>query len=169
MEHKNRKNKKNQVRSKIDEDVLSIDCRDCGRIPDAACSECIRCIVTEMKKHGCVERVRMRTGRDIEISGSVVEILCELTFIDKSSSVIRNKKKGRCRSCNYSSEKIIEIAWKSFPSPDFSGARGKLMSFKTGRNVCDICVQKTYRALDQAELSISEISEKASLLSNGGE
>ncbi len=168
MKPKNRKSKKNQVRSKIDEDVLSIDCRECGRIPDASCAECIRCIITEMKKHGCVERVRMRTGRDIEVSGPVVEILCELTFIDKSSSAIRTKKKGRCRSCNYSGDKIIEIAWESFPSPDFAGARGKLMSFKTGRNVCDICVQKTYRALDQAELSISELSDKASLLSNGG-
>lgn len=162
------KNKKNQVISKIDKDVLSIDCRDCGRIPDAACAECIKCIVTEMKKHGCVERVRMRTGRDIEISGPVTEILSELTFIDRSSSAIRNKKKGKCRSCNYSGDKIIDIAWESFPSPDFAGARGKLMSFKTKETLCDICVQRTYRALDQAELSISELSKKVSLLSNRG-
>ena len=168
MRHRNNKNKKNLVASKIDEDVLSIDCRDCGRIPDAACAECIRCIVTEMKKHGCVERIRMRTGRDIEVSGPAAEIICELLFIDKSSSAIRTKKKGKCRSCNYSGDRIIDIAWESFPSPDFAGARGKLMSFKTGRNVCDVCVQKTYRALDQAELSISELSQKASLLSNRG-
>lgn len=167
MVRKNSKNKKNHVKSEIDGDVLSIDCRDCGRIPDAACAECIRCIITEMKKHGYVERVRMRTGRDIEISGPAAEILCELSFIDKSSSVIRTKKKGRCKSCNYSGDRIIDIAWKSFPVPDFAGARGKLMSFKTGRNVCDICVQKTYRALDQAELTISELSEKALLISNG--
>lgn len=49
MVRKNSKNKKNHVKSEIDGDVLSIDCRDCGRIPDAACAECIRCIITEMK------------------------------------------------------------------------------------------------------------------------
>ena len=165
MRCKSHRNKGSRPISKKDGDVLSIDCRDCGRIPDAACAECIKCIVTEMNEHGYVARVRMRTGRDIEISGPAAEILCELSFIDKSSSAIRIKKKGRCKSCNYSGDKIVDIAWESFPSPDFAGARGKLMSFKTGKNVCEICVQKTYRALDQAELSISEISEKVSLLS----
>ena len=107
----------------------------------------------------------MRTGRDIEISGPAAELLCELSFVDRSSSAVNTVKRGRCRACRYSEDRIMDIAWETFPEPDFAGARGRLMTFRTGNGVCDVCIQRTYRALDQAELSMSEISRRASSLS----
>ncbi|MDN5357717.1 MAG: hypothetical protein PWR17_886 [Candidatus Methanomethylophilaceae archaeon] len=163
-----KKNGKNgAARSKIDGDVLSIDCRDCGNVPDAGSAECIRCIVSNISENGCAARIRLRTGRDLEISGPAAEILCKLSFIDKSASSIGGSRTHRCRSCHYSCDKIVSIAWSSFPTPDFSGARGKLMSFRTANNICDVCIQKTYRVLDQAELSVSEISKRTSAMAGG--
>lgn len=161
MRYMGSRKKERSVKSEIDCDVLSINCRECGHIPDPACAECVRCIVTEIGKHGCVERIRMRTGKDIEISGAAVELLCELSFVDTSSAVHKTRK-GRCRTCGYSEDRIMRIAWETFPEPDFVGARGRLMTFRTGNSVCDVCIHRTYRALDQAELSMSEISRKAS-------
>lgn len=170
MEQKSPKKKNRKdgaAMSEIDGDVLSIDCRGCGKIPDAGSAECIRCIVSNISDKGCVARVRLRTGRDMEISGPAVEILCKLSFIDRSASSVDNNRAHRCRSCHYSYDRIVGIAWSSFPTPDFSGARGKLMSFRAANNVCDVCIQKTYRALDQAELSVSEISKRTSAMAGG--
>lgn len=161
--------KKRAVTSEIDGDMLKIDCRSCGNIPDTGNIDCIRCIVSKISENGCAARIRLRTGRDLEISGRAAEILCELSFIDRSASSIEGNKSHKCRSCRYSCDKIVGIAWDSFPTPDFSGARGKLMSFRTTSNVCDVCIQRTYRALDQAELSISEISKKTAAAASGKE
>lgn len=166
MESKDR-GKKKEKGSVMDRDVLGINCRDCGRVPDPASAECIRCIVAEIRTHGCASRIRLRTGSDIEISGPAAEMLCELSFVDGLSSSIKTGGKRKCRSCNYSPEKILGIARESFPVPDFGGARGRLMSFRPTDELCGICVQRTYRSLDQAELSMSELSEKISSFAKG--
>lgn len=167
MERRRKKkgNRKNGAEeAKIDGDVLSIDCRECGKVPDAGSGECIRCIVSEISVNGCAARIRLRTGRDTEISGPAAEILCELSFIDRSASSVGGRPMRRCGSCRHSCDRIVGIAWSAFPAPDFAGARGKLMSFRPSNGVCEVCVQKTYRALDQAELSISEISKRVSAM-----
>ncbi|MGE0015375.1 MAG: hypothetical protein AB7S83_04240 [Candidatus Methanomethylophilaceae archaeon] len=165
---KKKKNRKNSVAgAKIDGDVLSIDCQDCRKVPDAGSAECIRCIVSKVSENGCASRIRLRTGRDTEISGPAAEVLCELSFIDRSTSSVGGGPMRRCGSCRHSCDRIVGIAWSAFPAPDFAGARGKLMSFRPSNGVCEVCVQKTYRALDQAELSISEISKRVSAMADG--
>jgi hypothetical protein len=165
---KKKRNGKNGVaEAKMDGDVLSIDCRECGNVPDAGSDECIRCIVSKISENGCAARIRLRTGRDTEISGPATEILCELSFIDRSASSLSGRPMRRCGSCRHSCDRIVGIAWSTFPTPDFAGARGKLMSFSPSNGVCEVCVQKTYRALDQAELSISEISKRVSAMVDG--
>ncbi|MDD2410627.1 MAG: hypothetical protein PHV81_03000 [Candidatus Methanomethylophilaceae archaeon] len=165
---KKKGNRKNGAAgSEIEGDVLSIDCRDCGKIPDPGSAECIRCIVSRISENGCAVRIRLRTGRDTEISGPAAEVLCELSFIDRSASSVGVRKMRRCGSCRYSCDRVVGIAWGAFPSPDFAGARGKLMSFRPSNSVCEVCVQKTYRALDQAELSISEVSKRVSAMADG--
>ncbi len=163
MESKGR-DKKKEERSVMDRDVLNINCRICGRVADPAAAECIKCIVTEIKSRGCASRIRLRSGSDIEISGSAAEMLCELSFVDGLSVDMKTGGKMKCKSCGYSPEKILGIARGSFPVPDFAGARSRLMSFKSGDELCGICIQRTYRSLDQAELSVSELSEKISSL-----
>lgn len=166
MESKGRK-KREEAGSVIDRDVLSIVCRNCIQIPDPASAECIRCMVTEIKTQGCVSKIRLRTGRDIEISGSAAEALCELSLVDCLSSSIKTGGKRKCKSCNYSPERILRIAQESFPVPDFGRARSQLMSFRTEDEICGICIQRTYRTLDQAELSMSKLSKKVSLFTEG--
>lgn len=166
MEFKGR-NRNKEKRSVIDRDVLSINCRDCGRVPDPASAECIRCIVAEIKSNGCASRIRLRTGSDIEISGPAAEMLCELSFTDGLSASMKTCGKRKCRSCGYSPERILGIARESFPVPDFAGARGRLMSFRPNDELCGICVQRTYRSLDQAELSMSELSDRISSFVKG--
>lgn len=161
------RDKKSEDRSAMDCDVLSINCRSCGNIPDPATPECMKCIVTEIKSKGCSSRIRLRTGNDIEISGPAAEMLCELSFADNLSSPVKNVGGRKCRSCNYAPEKILNVARAAFPIPDFAGARGRLMSFRPGNEICGICVQRTYRTLDQAELSMSELSGK--IISFSGE
>lgn len=151
----------------MDCDVLSINCRSCGNIPDPASTECIRCIVSEIKSKGCSSRIRLRTGNDIEISGSAAEMLCEFSSVDSLSSTVKAGGKRKCKSCKYSPDKILNFARAAFPVPDFAGARGKLMSFRPADEICGICIQRTYRALDQAELSMSELSGKIASLSGG--
>lgn len=161
------RDKKKENRSVMDCDVLSINCRSCGNIPNPASSECIKCIVTEVKSKGCSSRIRLRTGNDIEISGPAAEMLCELSFVDGLSSSVKTVKGRKCKGCNYSPEKILGVARAAFPVPDFAGARGRLMSFRSADEICGICIQRTYRTLDQAELSMSELSEKITSLFGG--
>lgn len=158
VSRKEKKNAKNRITA--DEDIISIDCRGCGRIPDTGSKECISCIVDGISEHGCVSRIRLRTGKDIEISGTAAELFCELSLIYRSARSAVNEEKGRCRSCKYSCRRIAGLAWEKFPEPDFAGARGVLMTSRTSNKVCGICIQKTYRILDQAELSMGEFYRK---------
>jgi hypothetical protein len=154
------KDKKKTNRIVADGDMISIDCRGCGKIPDPGSSECISCIVKGISENGCASGIRLRTGKDMEISGKGAELFCELALIYRSGRSAVAEEKGRCRTCKYSCRKISELAWEKFPEPDFAGARGLLMTSKASGKPCGVCIQKTYRILDQAELSMSEFSKK---------
>ncbi|MFA6952678.1 MAG: hypothetical protein WCQ23_06425 [Candidatus Methanomethylophilaceae archaeon] len=153
----------------VEDDVLCIDCRDCRAVPEIRSPDCIRCIVRCISQSGNAERIKLRTSRDLEISGPAAEILCELSFLDRTADNMNGHNKPRsCANCEYSCDRIFDIAWQGFPDPYFESARGKLMRFRAEDQMCSTCLQKTYRALDQAELGLKNIKKKAALTAARG-
>lgn len=153
----------------VEGDTLSIDCRNCMCVPEIRSAECIRCIVSAISEHGNAERIRLRTGRDLEISGPSAEILCELAFVDRSANTM-NSSSGRrgCANCQFSCRNVFNVAWQGFPDPYFEAAREMLLSFRAEDQECASCMQRTYRALDQAELGLKNIKKKVSTLAARG-
>jgi hypothetical protein len=158
--------KKNEtvVSTEIIDDILCIDCRRCNHVPEVRSNECIRCIISNLSNLGNANKVKLRTSRDLELSGSAVEILCDMASLDRSAnSLSRSEKSHACSGCDHSCAKVFNVAWAGFPDPYFDAARSKLMTFKPSSRECEVCVQKTYRALDQTELGLKNVKRKAAL------
>ncbi len=145
---------------KMVDNTLFIDCRECPQVPELRSPNCVKCIVGSISRCGNAENIRLRTSRDTEISGRAVEILCQLAAIDRSSRPLSEEKDHKCKECVYSCKNIFGIAWEGFPDPYFESARTKLLEYKTSNSKCDTCLQKTYRALDQAELGLTNIKKQ---------
>ncbi|MCL1978591.1 MAG: hypothetical protein FWG60_00300 [Methanomassiliicoccaceae archaeon] len=150
--------------AELSEDVLSINCRKCSKVPDFRSPNCLRCMIHHISLRGNAERIRLRTSKDIELFGPAAEALCELAVFYGSAAPIHKNKDGRsCSECANSCSKLMEIAWSGFPDPNFDSARGRLMSFRPTDSRCNICIQKTYRALDQAEFGINNLKKRISV------
>lgn len=150
-------------------DTLCIDCRNCMCVPEVKSAECIRCIVSAISECGNSERIRLRTGRDMEISGPSAAILCELAALDRSANVMNGFGRERgCANCEFSCRNVFNVAWQGFPDPFFEAARNKLMSFRAEDPECATCMQRTYRALDQAELGLNNVKKKVTMLAARG-
>jgi hypothetical protein len=152
-----------------DNDTLTIDCRKCLHVPEIRSSDCIRCMVGCISSHGNAERIRLRTGKDMEISGQTANILCELALLDRSvKSADVSVRAHSCNVCDYSRVNVINVAWQGFPDPYFEAARELLMKFRAEDRECANCLKKTYRALDQAELGLKNIKKKTTIITKGG-
>ncbi|MCL1811598.1 MAG: hypothetical protein FWG41_05215 [Methanomassiliicoccaceae archaeon] len=160
----NAMNKKNaeEADSELIEDVLSISCRKCSKVPDFRSSGCMKCMIHHISVQGSAGRIRLRTSRDLELFGPAAEALCELAVFYRSASFITDGGRS-CSDCANSCSKIMETAWSGFPDPNFDLARGKLMSFHPAEGKCNTCIQRTYRALDQAEHGINNLKKKISI------
>ena len=149
------------VDAELSEDVLSISCRKCSKVPDLRSPVCMKCMIHHVSQQGNAGRIRLRTSRDLEVFGSAAEVLCELAVFYRSTALNTSGANGRtCSDCANSCQKIMEIIWAGFPDPKFDSARGRLMSFHPAESKCNSCIQKTYRALDQAELGMNNLKKK---------
>lgn len=146
-------------RAEMTDGVLIIDCRGCGISPDPGTPECIRCMVSFMCEKGGTDRVVLRTGKDTEVSGKSGKILKETSSVMRWS-VPYDELKGRCRVCEHSRKKIMDIVWGSFPGDGVSEARIALGSHQEGNIQCDMCVMRTRRALDQIDRGLAGVLEK---------
>jgi len=149
--------------AEIKEDVLSINCRSCSKVPDIRSPGCMRCMVHHISRFGNAERIRLRTSRDLELFGPAAETLCEIAAFQWSATLSVNNGRKSCTGCNNSRSRIMDILWSEFPEPNFDSARGRLMSFRPEDSRCNLCIQKTYRALDQVEHGINNLKKKISL------
>lgn len=148
----------------LEEEVLSINCRKCDMAPDFRSPNCLKCIIYHISQQGNAGRIRLRTSRDMELFGPAAEILCELSVFYRSTALDIRKGDGRpCADCGNSCSKIMSIVWSGFPDPSFDSARGRLATFHPSDGKCSACIQKTYRALDQAELGINNLKKKISI------
>ncbi|MDR1954372.1 MAG: hypothetical protein LBP82_00245 [Candidatus Methanoplasma sp.] len=157
------RNNNETVDAELEEDVLSINCRKCSRVPDFKSPLCLKCIIQNISKQGSAGRIRLRTSRDLEIFGPAAEALCEMAVFYNSAALNTSNGGRACSDCANSCSKVMEIIWAGFPDPNFDSARGRLMSFRPSDNRCNTCMQKTYRALDQAELGVSNLKKKVSI------
>jgi hypothetical protein len=145
------------------EDVLSINCRKCSKVPNVRSPFCMKCMIHHISQQGNAERIRLRTSKDLEIFGSAAETLCEMAVFYRSSNIGGGSNGKSCADCAYSCPKIMEIIWSGFPDPNFDSARGRMASFRPSDNGCNSCIQRTYRAIDQTELGINNLKKKVSI------
>ena len=152
-----------KVGSEIIDDTLRIDCRNCRGAPNIRSSECMKCMINNIAVQGNVDKIRLRTSRDMELSGQAVEILCDIASTRRYALLIQENNRSRmCSGCDHSRRKMLDLAWVGFPEPNFDTARNKLMTSNSSEPSCSLCIQKTYRTLDQAELGIENIKKKIS-------
>ncbi len=150
--------------SELTEDVLSINCRRCTKVPDFRSPGCLKCIIYHISQQGNAGRIRLRTSKDVELFGPAAETLCELAIFYRSTAVGGSMGGMRsCSDCNNSCPKIMDMVWAGFPDPNFESARGRLVSFRPADNRCNACIQRTYRALDQAEHGIENLKKRISI------
>lgn len=156
--------------TELTDDVLCIDCRCCSKVPDVRTNECMRCMVANISEYGNTGRIRLRTSRDLELSGSAAEMMCELAMLYRSTIPLSISDSRSCNDCNNSCRKVMEIIWSGFPDPNFDSARGRLTSFHPSKGECNTCIQRTYRTLDQTELGFNNLRKKISMeiARNGG-
>jgi hypothetical protein len=158
------KKKTESADAELEEDVLSINCRKCKTAPDFRSPGCLKCIIHHISQQGNAGRIRLRTSKDMEIFGPAAETLCELAVFYRSTSLSIHKDDGKsCADCNNSCSRIMDIAWSGFPDPNFDSARGRLAMFRPSDTKCNLCIQKTYRALDQAEHGVDNLKKKISI------
>ncbi len=148
--------------SELSGDLLVIDCRGCAYAPVPGSNECLRCMVRCMCDAGSADRVVLRTGRDIEISGKAGRLVKDAASAMRWSIPIA-KPKGRCRMCPASRDAVVRAAWERFPdAPD--GSVRAMLSDIPDRDGCAECAAGTARILDQIGDGIARMTE---VLRNG--
>ena len=147
--------------AELADDVLSINCRRCEKVPDFRAPGCMKCIIRHISQQGSAGRIRLRTSRDLELFGPAADVLCELAVFYGFTSLGAGRGKS-CSDCANSCPRIMEIVWSGFPDPNFDSARGRLAAFRPADNGCAACVKRTYRALDQAEHGMNNLKKRIS-------
>lgn len=142
-------------------DALIIYCRGCHLTPIPHSDECLRCILAELSGSGGAERIVLRTGMDIEISGRAGKALRQIASI-RAWSMPAEHPHGRCRGCSKSREAVMRTAWDGFPGSGMDEARMMIAGEPPDRDECISCVTATSRALDQIESGIRKIISELS-------
>lgn len=147
--------KEGTVEHRFEGNALIIECRECGFMPEPGSKECMRCMVERMSESGGVDRIILRTGRDLEISGRTGQALKRMASLKRGScSVVRNT--GRCRRCPSQRNRVMETVWNDFPYPNFYGGKALLDDDK-GDETCMRCISSTRRAIAQIETDMEDL------------
>ena len=139
--------------------ALVINCSRCMYAPDPGTAECIRCMVSTMCAVGSTDRIVLRTGKDMEISGHSGKIVKDTASVMRWSFP-QEAEKGRCRMCDLSRKKVMGEAWRSFPDDALASAEAILQGKHPQGKDCDMCVVRTRRALEQIDSGLKEITER---------
>ena len=137
-------------------DSMVIDCRGCRLTPVPGSDECIRCMVSAMCANGSSDRVVLRTGRDIEVSGDAGRAIREVASIRRWSS---DTARGgpRCRGCRVSRDSVMTAAWNGFPRTAVFEGKRVLRNGPPDRDECRACVMRTSKALEQMDAGIRRV------------
>ncbi len=137
-------------------DALIIDCRRCRLAPVPGTSECISCMVASMCRAGSADRVVLRTGRDMEISGKAGRILKEAASL-RRWSIPAEAPPARCRGCAVSRHEVMSRAWDRFPDPVEPSVKASLVRDVPARDGCAECASGTMKALEHMERGVGSL------------
>lgn len=143
--------------SELSGDLLVIDCRGCAYAPVPGSKECLGCMVRSMCAAGSADRVVLRTGRDIEISGRAGRIVKEAASTMRWSIPVRAPR-GRCRMCPSSRDSVVRAAWARFPDGPGADVRA-MLDGAPDREGCAECAAGTARVLDRIDGCISGMTD----------
>ena len=139
---------------------LFIDCRSCSNSPGMG-QECVKCIVSKIVRFGEPERLLLRTSRDMEYRGEIIEILNKLAKADMLANSVKPQGRGRCSSCSCEPSELIGGSWKTFPEPDMDTIRITLKRFRPETKECEDCVISTYRSVEQLDYVLKDAVKTA--------
>ena len=137
-------------------DALVIDCRSCRLAPVPGSDECIRCMVEAVSSAGGAERIVLRTGRDVEVSGAACRAVREVASIRRWSTS-GSSGGARCRSCPVSAPSVMAAVWGAFPRSAVFEGRKVLRDGNPDRDECRACVMRTSRSLDRIESELKRV------------
>lgn len=143
----------------VEGDALIIRCRDCELAPVPGSEECIRCMVGLMCDEGGCDRIVLRTGRDIEISGEAGRAVKDAASV-KRWSYSREKLPMSCRGCPVSRDEVMDAAWSAFPKGAVSEGRRMLKDGPPEKDGCRECFIRTSAALDQMDEGLRAIVDR---------
>jgi len=150
--------KERTVEHRFEGDALVIGCMDCGYAPEPGSKECMRCMVDRMAEAGGANRIVLRTGRDLEISGESGQAIKRMASMRRCSTSL-TRDKGRCKRCPMHRNRVMDAAWQDFPYPNYLGARS-LLDGAGGDEMCVRCTASTMRALAQMESDLEDIRKR---------
>ena len=142
----------------IEGDVLIIPCVDCDFAPEPGSKECFRCMVSSMTECGGADRIILRAGIDIEVSGESGKIVRSIASLRRWSSPISEAGR-RCRRCSRHRGIVIERLWEGFPDLGFEEAYGELHNGMIDGE-CENCVRSTMKTLQHIESEIGSIRNR---------
>ena len=147
--------KKDTAMAHIEDEIMVINCLECGFTPEPGTRECMRCMVNNMSELGGTDRIILRTGRDLEISGNSGRIIRDISSL-RRWSIPFNEEERQCRRCNCSRKEVMTDLWDGFPEMNFVEAYNRLD--QDGRNQeCSDCIRGSIRALEQLESDLESI------------
>ena len=144
----------------IEDRTMVVDCIGCGFAPQPTSEECLRCMVMNMSDLGGADKIVLRTGRDLEISGRTAMALRNLASL-KKWSIPAQKDPYKCRRCNCSRSVVMTDLWDTFPQMEFSDAYTRLDQDGRTQECCD-CMKSSIHALEQLETDIDRVARNLS-------
>ncbi len=150
--------KEDEPISHIDGDALIIECDRCEFMPEPGSRECFRCMVEEMSSTGSADRIIMRTGVDVEISGRSGGIVRSIANLHRWSSPLTEPEK-KCKRCDKQRDLVMAELWKSFPDMRYDCAYETLNP--NGCDVdCSMCIRSTLKVVQQIESDMNAIKAR---------
>ena len=102
------------------------------------------------------ERIILRTGRDIEVSGKGCKALCQIASLRRCSEPLEEKDR-RCRRCKDSRKEVTGRFWKNFP--DISLDFRPRTTDGVMDDACRRCIANTDRTIRRLESDLRELME----------
>ena len=146
---------KETVQCSVEGNAMIIDCSGCELMPEPGTPECMRCMVDRMSGCGGTERIILRTGKDLEISGNSAKAIRGIASLKRWSVPLKERDR-RCRRCGTSRTRVMNVVWESFPDPGFHSAK-ELLGTASKDESCASCLRLTARALEQLESDLERI------------
>ena len=135
--------------------ALVILCKDCEYTPEPASRECLRCMVERMSELGGSDRIILRTGKDVEISGRSGNLIRNLSSLRRWSMPAESTG-YRCRRCNCSRSSVMRDLWDEFPEMGFPDMKYRLNQEGLDGD-CRECIRSSIIAVEQLQSDIDRI------------